>query len=280
MSKLFKLKEWVSIPEAARHLSQMLAEPVNEADIYQMGLSKHLKISVYFPNTARARLGKVVPYAQVPQVELPNLSGQVTKYAQGYYLPDEDETVEIYNITESTPFIVFDEKVVVINGLWDLAMMGNEKIDVEFDLQQKIGGPEVTMINMEGTFLNRPDGTWAALQHQFRDQKITNEDGKSTTTKGEYYPAGGLGEDCIKVIRTTELVEFQSRLDGGNSTKPPSSREHTTYLNIIGALLELHGQKDAATIDAIIEKYPTAQGLKKRTLEGKFAEARRSLKSS
>lgn len=89
-----------------------------------------------------------------------------------------------------------------------------------------------------------------------------------------------LHKEYLAKINSSPDPEKPTEQEELNAEKPLSKREHTTYLNIIGALLELHGQKDAATIDAMIEKYPTAQGLKKRTLEGKFAEARRSLKST
>jgi len=61
-------------------------------------------------------------------------------------------------------------------------------------------------------------------------------------------------------------------------------RAETTYLNIIGGLLELivsSGAKglgnETAIIQTLLEKYPNIPGLKKRTLEGKFSAAKKSL---
>jgi len=73
---------------------------------------------------------------------------------------------------------------------------------------------------------------------------------------------------------------LQNKTDGNKEEKPLGYRERTTLLNIVGALLELHNQKDAATIGEILERYPAVPGLKQRTLEDKFAAARRSLKSA
>lgn len=278
MSKLLKLKEWVTVPEAAQHLSQMLSETVSETDILQMALVGHIKLSVNFPNTAKAKLGRVIPYKDVPLVKFPGLDGREITHAEGYPL---DDSTDFFDWTEDTPFIHFGKKISRIDGVWDLAMRGNEKIDIEFELQQIIGGPEVTMINIDGTFLNRQDGVWAFLQDQFPDEVKIDEKGNKRKKPGGYYPAGGLGHDCIKVVRTSELIDFQKRMLGQQDQgEQLSDRERTTLLNTIGALLEQLDQKDAATIDAILEKYPTAQGLKKRTLEEKFAAARRSLKSS
>lgn len=239
MSKLFKLKEWVTIPDAARHLSQIVNEPVSEADILQMALDGHLKISVNFPNRARARIGRVIPYKDVPRKELSTLDGKGTvTYLDGYPLNDSPEGAMP---DSETPFIHFQKEVVSIDGIWDLAMQGNERFDIEFDLQQLIGGPEVTMMNLEGTFLNRSDGTWAALQEKFPDRVTENDDGESTTVKGSYYPAGGLGTDCTRVIRVSEIMALQAKLDGNALDKPVSTRERNTLLTIIGVLCKEAG---------------------------------------
>ncbi len=56
-SKLFKLKEWLTIPETAKNLSITFGEEVTEADVLRLGLDKHLKLSVNFPNYAYAKRG-------------------------------------------------------------------------------------------------------------------------------------------------------------------------------------------------------------------------------
>ena len=38
MSKLLKLKEWLTVADAARHLSILLEAEVNEADVYRLAL--------------------------------------------------------------------------------------------------------------------------------------------------------------------------------------------------------------------------------------------------
>ncbi len=68
-SKLFQLKEWLTVPEAARHLSIIFDEDVSEADVLRLSLDGHLKLSVNFVNYAQARRGKVVPYEDVEWVE-------------------------------------------------------------------------------------------------------------------------------------------------------------------------------------------------------------------
>ncbi len=59
-SKLFKLKEWLTLPETARHLTGICGEEVSEADILRLALDKLLNLSVNFVNTAHATPGEVV----------------------------------------------------------------------------------------------------------------------------------------------------------------------------------------------------------------------------
>lgn len=64
-SKLFNLKEWLTIPETAKHLSIIFGEEVNEADVLRLGLDRHLKLSVNFVNHAHAKRGnKFLPFEE------------------------------------------------------------------------------------------------------------------------------------------------------------------------------------------------------------------------
>ena len=77
-----------------------------------------------------------------------------------------------------------------------------------------------------------------------------------------------------------------------NKMNAPGERAETTYLNIIGAMLELMlgkspgGQNhsifsnQAAIIQALLGYHEGKQGIAARTLEEKFAEAKRSLRGS
>jgi hypothetical protein len=172
----------------------------------------------------------------VPRLELPSLDGKgIIHTVDGFLLKELEEGEQL---TEETPFLYFEKDVVTIDGLWDLAMLGNERFDIEYSLQQLIGGPEVTMMNIEGTFLNRSDGTWAALQDKLPDRKVADHSGKAEKTEGRYYPAGGLGSDCTRVVRTSEILNLQSRLEGRPVDKPMGTTERKTLLTIIAALVK------------------------------------------
>ncbi len=87
----------------------------------------------------------------------------------------------------------------------------------------------------------------------------------------------GLLRDCLRALGVPETAPENLADRGTEIDRPLQPRERTTLLNIIGALLEANGTKEAALIAQLEEKYPTAPGIKKRTLEGKFALGKRSL---
>ncbi len=61
MKKLLNLKHWLTVPDAARHLSMFFGEDVSEADILRLALDGHLTLSVNFVNHTTGRCGPVVP---------------------------------------------------------------------------------------------------------------------------------------------------------------------------------------------------------------------------
>jgi hypothetical protein len=91
-----------------------------------------------------------------------------------------------------------------------------------------------------------------------------------------------------------EMTRLERDVFSGNEEKasaspagePISPRERTTYLNIIGAMLELlqtprPGRvSDAAVIRELEENYKDKPGIRERTLQDKFAAAKRSLRAS
>ena len=58
MKKLLKLKEWLAVSDAAKHLSILFGEEVVEADVLRLALDGHLTLSVLFVNGASARCGR------------------------------------------------------------------------------------------------------------------------------------------------------------------------------------------------------------------------------
>ena len=45
-----KVREWLTLDEAAQHLSLVMNETLNKAHVLRLGLDGHLKLSVYLPH--------------------------------------------------------------------------------------------------------------------------------------------------------------------------------------------------------------------------------------
>lgn len=280
MSKLFTLKECLTLDEAANHLSNVLGEPVTLADIYRLTLDKHIKLSAHFVNGTRAKLGKRVIVNDV-KFELMTMN----------FLTGEELDVPIQfaskgelRISDSpdSDFLSFEDKVSSIRGVWDLTMLGSEAIDIEFYYQQMTSGLEVTLVGLEGVFVEK-DGVCANLQTDYEDNEyqrgskaqlkflkdriaknnLIGEEAekeieifegerkkyleKRAKNKPEdnYFPSGGLDEhDYVLAVKTKEITRFiQSLEDASPEIKPLASKERNSLLVLLAAVCK-HGDID------------------------------------
>ncbi|MBU0485089.1 MAG: hypothetical protein KKB30_11330 [Proteobacteria bacterium] len=391
-SKLFKLKEWLTIQETAKHLSIMFGEEVSEADVLRLGLDRHLKLSVNFVNHGYAKRGDTfLPFEEWEVKLRENASwenaktlaaqdGMIAVYFSGFdmafYLKDDELSKQHQNnflskgkneelknslLNKLSPEVQsellsnmieqaiidhrrqsekfggkvppstdsFRGKVFTIKDVWDLPMLGTESIDIEHQYQMLTNGPEITLTGLDGAFVEREDGVVFQVQESFDkewidyqnsdeskqksldfyrkglDKRIANNEideieaeklldqrkknlDKPRNRDDDFYPAGGLPEDSVLVVRTQALIDLQERLSKTDSDNgsPLDSRAETTYLNIIGAMLETFIHKDHGDVDFpseaklrefLSKKYAGFKGLTERTLAEKFAVAKRAL---
>jgi len=296
--KLFNLKEWLTLEEAATHLSPLFGEVVTVADILRLALDKRLTLSVWFVNHTMARKGRLIRFDECKLNILPTLKGSVaevplpdkrlvTHEELAAIFPTIKEHMEAGNIfvapdarrfSDENEWLELDEAVVTIDGLWDLPMVGSERLDVEHRFQMETGGPEITLINLEGTFVYRAD-VYCQLMQPLQASKAPEEtkalaelldkltkkapqgdrkgaahadgqrgkdakfpaDRNRQDPERDYYPAGTLPRDAVWVVRTAALRDFEYSLRQASDEieKPLGRREETTLLNITGALLAL-----------------------------------------
>ncbi|MDX2470963.1 MAG: hypothetical protein QNL04_10355 [SAR324 cluster bacterium] len=264
MSKLFKLKEWLTLDEAAAHISNVLGEAATVADLYRFSLDGHLKLSVDFVNHAHARKGKWVKTEDVEfeLVESCPFTGEKLD------IPYDRTTNNELHVSEDD-WIYLEKLVVSIDGIWDLAMIGAERLDIEHNYQQLTSGPEVTLMNLEGAFVqqgdvicqlqesfyNKPFQTDSKTATKLYEQEFLNGDDSEEDivqkirekhlkkflsgklNDNDYFPAGGLPDDCVLVVRTKEITRFiQSLEDTPAQEKPLTSKERNSLLVLIGAL--------------------------------------------
>lgn len=315
MSRLFQLKEWLTLEDAAKHLSTVFDEEVSKADALRLALDGRLKVSVNLVNGARGRPGKLVPGHEAQYEEVLSLDGErMIRLYRGPRLGNGD-------------VIELQDEVVPLQGVFDLPMIGAEQLDVEHAYQALTDGPRITLSSLEGPFVTAGDDYFQLVQswddnehvrgsraegeaieahissnalgleeattlraiHKEARAKFKEQQSKKTPNQ-RYYPADGLPEDAVLVVRKTALTDLLSSAIESERQQEAAQvdpRSETTYLNIIGAMLELlrnprpgREKSDAAVIRELIENYSDKPGISKTSLENKFAAARRRLNST
>lgn len=269
MSKLYKLREWLTLEESAAHISLVLGEPASIADLYRFALDGHLTLSVDFVNHATARKGRWLKTEEV-EFELLEYDFLGNKHNPPYAMPKNCEI----RATEDD-WIALDKPVVSIDGVWDLAMVGAERLDLEHEFQQLTSGLEVTLVALDGVFVQRGEvvcqlqtdydnneyksGSKAQKQeierhiasHELSEDEANRirakykeareeylQQRKDRPKEDNYFPAGGLADhDYVLVIRTQELTRFIQSLDDSLPVeKSLTSKERNSLLVLIGAL--------------------------------------------
>lgn len=266
MSRLFNLKEWLTLADAARHLSIAFGEDVAEADVLRLALDGRLRLSVYFVNHAIGRRAKWIPWEEY--TELVELADALDKMhgSEG-----------VRNAKNEGKLVMrCDDEVKTLAGVWDLPLIGNDRLDIEHQYQQLTGGPAVTLQGLDGAFVSGRDGKIWQLQEDFDDneyqagssaalarlqqhivehgiegaeaQSLLNEHKEQRKeflekrrvqpAKEDYFPAGGLPEDAVIVVRTEALREFEQSVNGASNgpEKPIAANERNSLLTIIAAL--------------------------------------------
>jgi len=237
LSKLFKLKEWLTVRDAAKHLSVIFEEKVTEADIFRLALDGHLKLSVYFVNIKTARLGRVVTWEETDwfcaspltktnktQTEI-SILGNVnpekfkiypTKLQELWNKYSDDERKRLTFFLKSTVidderFLNLDEKIVDIEDVWDLPLLGSERLDIKQRYHLLTTGNDITDVCLDGIFIEKPNSqTMCQLQDDETD-----------------FPSSTLPEDSVLVVRTAELREFEQKIADENDKDITSVKEST-----------------------------------------------------
>jgi hypothetical protein len=240
----------------------VFGEDVTEADVLRLALDQRLRLSIYFVNHVMVRFGRIVAYQDVewayypPEVtaSLPNLPDGET-VDQRCYMSSIDLGGERY--------LNLDRRISPVRGLWDLRMVGNERIDVEARYQMLTGGPSVDSVDTQlyGIIISNREGQICQLQihidareykpesmashkallrhineyaHLFAasiaDSNVQSADPEKYFEENgypvycNYTPAFSVPADGVLVVRTDALRELEASISGA----PASSEKLLT----------------------------------------------------
>jgi hypothetical protein len=303
MSKLYKLKDWFSLEDAAKRLSSGLGEPVSSDDVLQLVVEGHISLSWYARHVPAERVAKacllhyLLPGIGVFEKEAGprEYVGPVSWHGDWAYRVHtghkEGDAIKPYASLEWVS--IYGKQVVErIDGLYrlELTECGALK-DWVHSLLTHTGGE---LITLDGFFVSDQEGVmWRVLEHN-PGGEYKSPDGTIKKLKPFYHPGGDFPEPEELVIQRSDIEAFETRIAPGNQFLTPaiSPRERETLLNITGGLLGLLlgrtpagkpqsvFESQAAVIDALLAHYEGKAGIAKRTLEEKLALAKRNLTSS
>ncbi|AKQ56398.1 Uncharacterised protein [Bordetella hinzii] len=299
MSKLYKLKEWLTVSDAAKYLSHSLEEDVTEADILRLGLDGHIKLSVYLPNGAQVKRGKIVTHsidelvAAIARDEVPDNLTSIPvprSFAQKGLAAIHDKSegsvpfITSLRLSDTQWATLNHEEVTSVWGLWDLPMIGGERLDIEHQYLALTGGPSITAETLDGAFLVRGPDDICQVQADFDDNEyqqgskaqgleleryITERNIESAEAERlretfnakrekykearrikkyheNFYPSGGLPDDSVLVVRTQVLDEFKQTLVEPETKEIGTRERDTLYKIIIGMAIRGYGHDASA----------------------------------
>lgn len=152
MSKLLKLKKWLTVDDAAQHLSIVIGEKISAADLLQLALDGKIKLSICLMHKARAKPAKIMEAKDVPVEQ--NLLG-IRRFPLGY---PKDREWKLF---------VSKDEIVKIVGVLDLPMIGLERLIIEKMYLLSLNGKPMEfsappkkgeLDNYEEALLNGSDG--------------------------------------------------------------------------------------------------------------------------
>ena len=230
MSKLSKLKDWLSLPDAARYLTLSFGEEVTEADVLRLALDQRLKLSVRFVNQTHARSGEIVQIdkASFREVQYREGNDPIRIYGGPIILASDGQPSHVINLAT---------ELCVLQGIYDLPMIGGERLEIEHAFQKLTSGPDVTDITLDGVFVEGANRKIFQLQVVAENSEALKQpvQEKLQFTPAEYRPRDSIPSDAVMVVRTTELRCFEDRC----SEQPATVVREQSCLAVVVALLGL-----------------------------------------
>lgn len=289
MKKLYTLKSWFSLTDAAERLGAGLGETVTTNDVLQLVVEGHLSLSWYARHIPARR---VAPYTA--------LFGRGFRPEFNQLFPNTHETSEdILKAVESWEPLDGADAIVYLDGPYRLEL---EQCGALMDwIHAHLTHTGGELISLDGFFVSGPDGTlWQIMEHN-SGGCYTAPGGNEKKLKPFYHPSGMFPDEAELIIQRRDIESFENSLAESSNTDTTnlSQRAETSYLNMIAALLDVitegipsaettssqigpaaEFKSEAKLITAIAHHYRDIDGLSKSNLERKFPAAKRTLNAS
>jgi len=270
MSKLFTLKQWVTLADAARYLSVSFGEHVTEADVIQLALDGHLRVSLRLLAShvyALRWYKKLESQIEYEEVSYPLQEGATT--GQSVFTRREPVGGEVIHLPEFC-----EEGEMLQLGTWPIAyprdQPGREIVDLPVTRYSRV------FLLQCLDELSRP-----SEPAQYDTGRLLIQEESGDLWQIESY------DDCLLmdveiVVRTRALRCLEQALTPSPTTNDPplSSREKNTLLKIIAGITAANyksytGQKGTSTVSELLRDFQTIgiEDVKEDTIRKRLQEA-------
>lgn len=295
MGKLSSLKTWYSLSDAVEHLAGALDEPVEEQALLQLVVDGHISLYCRLESSPARRVAQACLFEHhidgLPEHCRPE---QVRWIGAEALLPSVDsDQSNSYSLFAKLRWADCDKAPVVeeLSGVFQLEFSMDSQMRTW--LGSLADGKYVPADYLRGLWISDQLGqTWSVLE-LVPEQYFYHPDHGATFRDSYYRPTPRTPSQSQLAFSKTEIRALVKRLSTDESAPRPeiNSKERQTLLNLIGGLLELMlgespggnplsaYRSQAAVIDALLASHEGKPGITKRTMEEKFAQAKRQLNS-
>mgnify|MGYP001049091774 CR=1 FL=1 len=293
MSLLSTLKQWLTLEESAAYLSENLGESVAVADIFRLVADGHIELywKAQQADAHPMALACVPSFGDAFAISCGFFDSEWREREAEYSAEAKQSGPLTTKLFSKVDWVACDGKqtVMTLDGVYRLEFSLSVEMRKWLWASAVRGGQLYN--NLHGLWIGDSDGQiWCVVD--YRDPALVSSgDLGFTLTDPWYRPTDKTPRNSELLISKAEIESLVSDFPNTSTEpeQPLGSRERNTLLNIIGGLLELilgespSGQKlsrfesQAAVIDGLLARYEGKAGIKKRTLEEKFAKAKRQL---
>ena len=240
MNKLLKLKQYLSINDSADYLSATLEETVSVADIYELSLEGHLAISVRLTNQAYAKKVDLTPELE---------------------LTSSEERFEVAQAIE------VDEQVHIFNGLYDLAMIGEERFELRKLYQREVEGDIPVLSELSGFYVKYEGCSYKLLESlpvtKSEESQISKEARLESLLNSKGLTSQSQFDDPLTVFENLSINEIEQVAelispfnDGVNNSSIPLDRHSYQLVLKTTELQSLISQINNSSVSDISEEKP------------------------
>ncbi len=229
MSKLFKLKKWLTLKDAVSHLAIVFGEDITEADVLRLALDGTLTLSLFLPIAITANRAEMRPFPA-----------------------DTDEFLRASMISRDggdSCLTVITDETISLEGVVDLSMIGGEKFLIEADyydkqnvtFERRYGGGGI-IVEQDGQLFELTQmydsETLGKIYETIKDQD--HDQMQRDFARMAHVSLISFPKDGLLIVRTDALLELEKSVNG-DQEKPEkllSSVERTSLLTVIAALCD------------------------------------------